>query len=215
MSDCTATLHGTINAYNKYRCRCPEATALKVRSNAQVVLRRLAGTPGIVDATGTRRRVEALHAIGWRAVDLASRLGCTAPAVRQIKWRKTVQRTTALQVAALYDELADHRGPSTRLITTARGWGWLPPLWWDEDTIDDPSYVPPTVDQVHWSDVDPVAVERACKGDDVPLTRAERIHAVVELHQHGANDCEIGRRLGLDPAQVWRDRSKYADRVAS
>lgn len=194
MTACSATRHGSIDAYNKYRCRCPEARSKKVRANTIHALRKLSGQPGLVDATGTRRRIQALHALGWRAIDLAARLDCTAPAVRQIKWRTTVQRSTAAAVAALYDDLADHHGPSARLRAAAVTWGWLQPLWWDEDTIDDPSFDP----RVAYKDTEPSPAS----------VRAVLVENVADLTRKGWSAARVAHQLQVSQRRVVRIRSE-------
>lgn len=54
--------------------------------------------------------------------------------------------------------------------------------------------------------VDPIAVERACAGDRVRLTRAERRTAVATLHGRGLTARTISTRLGITPRSVQRHR---------
>lgn len=55
--------------------------------------------------------------------------------------------------------------------------------------------------------VDDVAVARACHGEDVPLTRLERVEAVRRLSKRGLSAKEIGRRLRVSMRQVQRYRA--------
>lgn len=48
--------------------------------------------------------------------------------------------------------------------------------------------------------VDEIAVERACQGEQLPLTPAEQAEAVRRLVAAGADHEEAGRRLGLNAA---------------
>lgn len=57
------------------------------------------------------------------------------------------------------------------------------------------------------SDVDAVAVERVARGDQVPLTSAERQVAVAVLTALGMSSRLIGERLGISPRSVVRRRS--------
>ena len=104
-----------------------------------------------VDAAGTRRRLQALTFNGWSLTALAGRYGCTLKAVRKMLAYERVSVATAAAVRALYDELWDEPPPEgtpfeRRAATMARRYarerGWVPPLAWDDDEIDDPAAVP-------------------------------------------------------------------------
>jgi len=104
-----------------------------------------------VDAAGSRRRLQALIRNGWPAPELAARLGCSRQALREKLDYARVTAAGAAKIAALYDELWDRPPPQgTRwektAATMARRYaterGWVPPLAWDEDAIDDPAAVP-------------------------------------------------------------------------
>ena len=100
---------------------------------------------GYVDATGSRRRLQALALAGWRTRDLSTRAGqpeqstvCDVLMGRRL----VVRRHTADAIAALHDELWDQAGPSIRTARKAARSGWVPSLAWDDDSIDDPAAVP-------------------------------------------------------------------------
>jgi hypothetical protein len=126
-----------------------------------------------------------------------------------------VRLRSAQRVEAGYARLRHQHGGSTKAVRRAERNGWLGPDWWDDDTIDDPSYRPPLVDERHWSDIDPVAVERACNGEPVPLTRAERITAILGLHERGVSHREIARRLHLPDRSVLRHLADHVEQIAS
>lgn len=94
--------------------------------------------PAYVDATGTRRRIQALVRIGWPLDELAARSGTSS--IRVVAYRSTrVHRTTAAKVRVLYDELSMILGPSALSVRRATEKGWPPPLAWDEAAIDNPA----------------------------------------------------------------------------
>lgn len=104
-----------------------------------------------IDATGTRRRLEALAALGWSSTVLAAKLGRPATAVRRTRSARLVTVKSARQIRALYDNLWDQRPPMstpderglvTKTIRLAQRRGWAPPMAWDDDTIDDPTAQP-------------------------------------------------------------------------
>jgi hypothetical protein len=108
---------------------------------------------GRVDATGTRRRLRALAAIGYTRPQLATRLHetpsrisylLTAPAVA------TVPAALDARARLVYDELWHPwpEGPAAaRARAAARRRGWAVPMAWDDHPghghgIDDPAAVP-------------------------------------------------------------------------
>lgn len=109
-----------------------------------------------VDATGTRRRLQALMRCGYSLPVLAARLGCSRQELRRkLHERGTVTAATARAVADLYDDLWDQPPPgssrqekcsASRSRNYARERGWPPPAAWDDDPgphfIDDPAAVP-------------------------------------------------------------------------
>ncbi len=102
------------------------------------------------DATGTRRRIQALIWNGQSMAVLARRLGCQRREVRELLFiRRHVTPQTAEKIRALYRELWDQPPPgetprekqaAAKARKYARARGWVPPLAWDN--IDDPDSVP-------------------------------------------------------------------------
>lgn len=105
----------------------------------------------IVDGIGTRRRLQALVAIGWTQSSLATQLGMSPSNFgRLIAGEAPVIHATTTAVRALYDRTwstppvadnATQRGVANRSRRYAAKRGWLPPLAWDDDLIDDPDAV--------------------------------------------------------------------------
>jgi hypothetical protein len=106
-----------------------------------------------IDATGTRRRLQALQAIGWSQQALADEIETTQTVVSRVtRGEQTrVLASTAVHVRDLYDRLWDsppvprdgvERGAIERTRRAAAAQGWVPPLAWDDDTIDDPNAEP-------------------------------------------------------------------------
>jgi transcriptional regulator with XRE-family HTH domain len=100
----------------------------------------------LTDATGARRRLRALAALGWPASHLARQLGMNPVAVRTLMRgdRQRVTVATARKVAALYDRLWNTPGPSEATRARASRAGWPVPLAWDDESIDDPDARPAT-----------------------------------------------------------------------
>lgn len=151
-SGCPASRHGTASARRHYGCVCPDAVAANRRYARYQHAGKAHLCPGIdhrVDATGSRRRIQALYAIGHRETDLARRLGYTnrqrvIPFMHHSKSqsRGRVFQSTAAKVAALFDELRGLPGPSALQRARAPRFGWYRPDEWDSADIDDPDSTP-------------------------------------------------------------------------
>lgn len=139
---CGAKYHGNMTAYTRYSCRCVDARDDKRR----YVKLGLAGVraPRLLDGTGTRRRMRALAVRGWTYGDLAARVGSTHRAVQKIGQgcHPRVRVVTAEAVKRVYAELCMTPGPSAGARRYAARQGWVSPLAWDDDTIDDPDATP-------------------------------------------------------------------------
>lgn len=106
-----------------------------------------------VDASGTRRRLQALAVRGWSLREVGRRSGADYNILSLVRsGEKTVIAVkTRRAVAAVYDELAAAEAPhGTRPEKTAAGrnrsaaqrLGWLSHWAWDDDTIDVPAALP-------------------------------------------------------------------------
>ncbi|MGW1071517.1 hypothetical protein [Streptomyces sp. NPDC002537] len=104
----------------------------------------------LVDATGTRRRLQALTARGWTHRALAPHLGVGPLFVGDLARQARVTARHARSVAAVYNRLWDadpvrHGVPepsATRARNLAARNGWPPPMAWDEESIDAPEARP-------------------------------------------------------------------------
>lgn len=137
-----------------------------------------------VPARGTRRRLEALVALGWSFRDISNRAGVVLQTVHRWHDSERVYKRTARTVAAVYDELsmtlppqetAAQRNTVSRMHTLAKRRGFLPPLAWD-DIDNDPAPSTSTVEPLL---VDDVKVQRVLDGWLEDCNDAERF-AVIE-----------------------------------
>lgn len=185
---------------------CQPCRAARVRYEKQRLTDHQLGRPRMVDATGTRRRLQALVALGWTYPQIGHHLGVSGGAVYRLLTRTgPVQRRVADRVAATYRVLAVTLPPETTRTekrnaayarTVARQHGWVSPAAWDD--IDDQAATP-ILDHHHDPDaVDPMVVERILAGDwRLPATHAERL-AVAERWP--------GPRNELDRLTGWNTR---------
>jgi DNA-binding CsgD family transcriptional regulator len=190
---------GTTGGYQAHR-RLRETTCTPCRAAAAADRRyRVAydyltgGQRMLIDATGTRRRVQALVRIGWPMKELAGRLGVSFQNVYDYTTRDKVRRSTAAKVAGLYDELSMLPGPSTSAAKRALAKGWPPPLAFDDENLDDPAARPMHDLRGH----DP--------GRPVDTDLQER---VLVLTRAGLSAAEISVRLGTNPRYVQRVRAR-------
>lgn len=147
--------------------------------------------PGaVIPATGTRRRLQALIAIGWTQAELAHRTAATPSTVNALineRW-PNVQHATHLRVCRVFDDLSGTPGPSARSRLMAARRGWAPPLAWDDDTIDDPTAIPVGT-------ADPRATR----------TRAEVIEDFLDTWDHHLGDVQLAAfRLDVTPTALER-----------
>ena len=101
-----------------------------------------------VDATGTRRRVEALVLAGWPIVHIADRIGVDAQRLRSVlngrrdrtsvETRRLVQQFFRTAVQGPDARVSEQSRAGARRYAESRG--WVPALAWDD--IDDPDAVP-------------------------------------------------------------------------
>ena len=98
-----------------------------------------------IDATGARRRLQALTALGWSVSCLALHTDRTVRTLRRVLTADQVTADTARCVAALFEQLRTARPPrrtgperaaADRAAGRARTAGWRPPLGWDDIDTD-------------------------------------------------------------------------------
>jgi DNA-binding NarL/FixJ family response regulator len=167
------------------------------RTSAAILTVPLDSTPpiqrGMIDATGTRRRLQALMVLGHTPADIARRAGLGISSLQQTTngtW-KQIRATHAMKVARVYRELSLMPAPPSRFAEQARNdamtRGWHGPMAWDD--IDNP----------------------ACQPDPAEPTAPQHVHPddVAKLAARGLDDHQIGQRLGLSPRTVLRARAAH------
>lgn len=159
--------------------------------------------PGaIIDTAGTTRRLQGLVAIGWTQTELATRIGWSVSNLNTLAraGRPYVTVDTARMVAALYDELSMTPGPSGRARSVASRHGWLPPLAWDDEQLDDPSHEPEDVGR------------KGISGGGSGIT----LEDIEDAREQGYRTArQIGWRLGVSRDAVQQILSRAERAVAS
>lgn len=105
----------------------------------------------VIDGTGTRRRMQALAAIGWPANATHEQIGfLSLRSVEKLRYSTNVTALTARTVRDVYAATpaggAEEHGIPPWLAERCRAYaarlGWAPPVAWDDDTIEDPVAIP-------------------------------------------------------------------------
>ena len=207
-------------------------TTLRVRPSTAARILAIQPSPATVapsarvDGTGTRRRLQALVAIGFPLPFLAGQLGRTHANLARTLRRASVYASTAQLVNALYERLWDttpphatkaQRAASAHARAHAQRHRWRPPLGWDDIDTDpeaDPDRGPdPDTAAAAAEDIDEIAVDRAVAGDHVrldDLTPAEQAEAVRRLTERGKSIREIADQLATTTRTVSRRRTAFS-----
>ncbi|MDJ0010130.1 hypothetical protein [Gordonia alkanivorans] len=148
-----------------------------------------------IPALGTTRRLQALVANGYSQKDLIVRLGWpengSTSELFLGRCRNIVVRK-AQDAAVLFSQLQLVPGTDRKARQRAKAKGWMPPLAWDEDRIDDPTYTPEVVDR--------------------PKTAEDVFSDFEYLLSMGVGVEDASRRVGLLPASVKRRYERHGRR---
>lgn len=139
--------------YPSYTKRRGRKTRTSHDTAAKILALQVGDTlPGRVDATATRRRIQALVAHGWPMLILGPHIGCTPKHVWKITTQRYVYRDTVAAVEDAYNRLR-HLRPEKNGVgkreahiarTRAASHRWPTPAYWDDypDLIGDPDFEP-------------------------------------------------------------------------
>jgi len=158
---------------------------------------------GRIDATGARRRLQALSALGFPLTSLAVEIGTTTRTVCDIRRgdRRWLHTSLDQDIRAAYDRLWNQDpascGVTSGSATRARKWAarnaWALPAEWDDDDIDEPTATPHN--QATSSSVREVAAARAAD--------------IQHLGRFGLSTAEIAARVGVSEAYVRAQLGGY------
>lgn len=144
--------HGTLDGYNKIPCHHPCCRAALAAYRRRWHTDRILGKTRRVDATGTRRRLQALACLGWSTNTLVPYLKLSNTRIRYLQRTPpgtTIHTELAARVAKVYDQLAmriptGHPRSASQARDRALAAGWIPPLGWDDEDLDRPKAKPRT-----------------------------------------------------------------------
>jgi hypothetical protein len=144
------TRHGTLAGYHLDGCRCELCTAEATRYEKRRLLDAIEGRPRAVDATGSRRRIQALAVAGFPIRVIAEQLGTQIGPLHRAVNGKRLAAVKAREIARVYRRLrfadparygVDLR-QSARVARMARAKGWSGPEAWETADMDDPGALP-------------------------------------------------------------------------
>lgn len=215
----------TATCYTSHACRCipcrEASTEYSYWRHHMIAAGRVDLLDLIVDATGARRRLQALQALGHSGVVLAHHLSVDKSMVPRWSLAETMRQSTVDRIAELYEQLSAtkpnpttpaERVSVTKTLRHAARQGWMPPLAWDD--IDTDAH-PVTIVTIHRREVDPVAITLATQGLDAILTDAERRIVAEALIRDGRPDAHICRVTGYSDRQILRIRNKITQQAAA
>ncbi|WP_309129456.1 hypothetical protein [Microbacterium sp.] len=170
----------------------------------------------LIDATGYRRRLQALMAHGWSLPAIVRALPDEATELQLRPWVYATRITAAnartivsifdrLELATPPQETPQERAIAQRTRRFAARHRWAPALAWD-DIDTDPT--PPAIDQPAGDPLDEIAIELALAGRGVRLTPGERRVCVRKLHTLRWSDPAIAERLRCASKTVERIREE-------
>lgn len=162
----------------------------------------------MISAHGSKRRVQALVALGWRLGEIAEWLDCHQSELSNLihPANRTVSGRRHRQIAAMFRErcMTVPDTPSPWSLSRASRERWVPPLAWDDiDRDERPAVCSATSPK---ETIDHIAVELALSGQKVKLRRADRMEAVRIGHGRRWSDRKIARVTGIIEKSVFRIR---------
>lgn len=172
---CPSPRHGSASSYY-YGCKSPEAHKLRSeqRKRSDYLARR--GMPARVDAIGFIRRYRALCYMGWTTSQQVEMARISFD-ITHIMRHGHVHRSSHEAMVALYERLWNTPGPSSRTRLLAQRKGWLPPMAWDDDELDNPEHISP--EEIFRSHIEALAMNR--RFDRLAAKRRARAAAAAPL----------------------------------
>lgn len=164
------------------------------------------GVRRLVPSIGTRRRLQGLMWMGHRLADIADQLGTSQRSLSNAFHLDMVRADRAAAVIVLFDEWHMVPGPSKQTSTKAKKKGWLPPLAWDEEQIDDPDVHGDLGPKPKGLVVDENAVHLVLSGQRVRVNLHERRELLATLCKQDLTAAQISERIGCSSATVDRYR---------
>jgi hypothetical protein len=176
----------------------------------------------LIDATGTRRRIQALITLGWTQVFLREKIGVSKKAFQRLLTNSRITADLARRVVPLYDELWKRPPYVTEVSAVAADKvrqqalkaGFFGPLAWDDDQIDDPAALPQTDAPAPLASEGPNLADRWIHGEAVILGVEDRRKVLVHLFEWtDYTPAEIAGLLETTPDAASRQWERMKERA--
>lgn len=177
--------------------RLPSRRITPANAEKLLAVRYRPAAHAVVDGTGTARRVQALHTLGWSVAKIAERAGLDRARLDRTLHGGDTLVETRDAVAAAYDALWATPAPTgtkweriaaSAARNTATRNRWAPPLAWDDDTIDNPEATPDLGEPAGRAKFEVEDIEWVLQND--PVATAEQV-----AHRLGVTKDAIQQRL--------------------
>lgn len=155
-----------------------------------------------VPRVGAVRRIQALLALGWTHEHMREHCGIRTHTLMSQEGSWVTLRNHN-RVRAMYERLSMTPGPSALTRARAAKAGYVPPLAWDDTSIDDPSAWADLGDE-HAELIDEIEIDRFISGD-LPwqaITKAGRLHAALVMQDLGYSRKEIHARCHINQQEL-------------
>lgn len=203
--------HGTIAGYvAERRIGQPRCTACLTAKRSYEKARIMRGAALKVPAVGTRRRIQALRALGHSRAEIARAAGyADGDSYEYAMHAETITAATAAKIAAAYETLSMRLGSgpkANRLRVLAARKGWAPPLAWDN--IDNPDEVPKGVGYVRFGSREDTFTELVDRGIGLhEVCRALHVsrEALEKWCERHGMTADYRRLLERDQTRYWRN----------
>ncbi|MFE1949973.1 hypothetical protein ACFW9D_05825 [Streptomyces sp. NPDC059524] len=172
-------------------------------------------TAGDVPSVGAVRRVRALYALGHLNWQIAAEAGVSRDGVCALaagRW-PTIKVAMDDGIRRAYNRLSMTTGTSWKTRNLAAKNGWVSPLAWDDESIDDPDATPATDAPAPAATEGENVAARWLMGESVVLSAEARLEALCHLFEWtDMTIAQIAARLEMTPSaaeQTWhRHRRK-------
>ena len=150
---------------------------------------------------GAQRRLQALATLGWSTLALSEHTTVSYHTLRSVYHKPRVMAPTHTAIMGLYDRFWNTPAPPSKsaslTATNAHANGWVGPLAWDDDDLDNPDATP--------------NVSGAPNPRHTNRVHVEDVEWLLDLHPT-ITTRQVADRLGVGPTAVWNHLKRKGHR---
>jgi len=195
--------HGTQTRVTTYGCSCESCRKAQTRYVKGWRLARSRGVEFVVDSAPTRRKVQALQAMGHSLKVIADEIGITRAALGNMLKNDRIRPATAARVDSAYRALEMKIPPDNRWTRRIKreASGWPPPLAWEDIDAGILAEAPPL--ESLQGRLDFVEIEYALQYNDFsrPLSPLEKAEIVRLWTRSGRSEASLCTLTGWRPGR--------------